>query len=61
MSYFIIVFMSCSFNKYLVCKSDYVRQIYDNRRSCEEANSSFLVRGSCVKVQLTADNFDLDQ
>ena len=57
MSYWIVVFMSCSFNKYLVCKSDYVRQIYETKRECEQANTSLFVKGSCLKVDLNPDHF----
>lgn len=54
--YWVIFFVSCSFNKYLVCKTDYVNQIYEDRKTCEQANSSFFVKGVCIKA-----NFNLDQ
>jgi len=52
MSYFVIIFMSCSFNKELLCKLDHANQIYDTKSECEEMNQRYFIKGRCVKVEL---------
>jgi hypothetical protein len=54
MSYFVIIFMSCTFDKQLWCDINHASQIYDTKLECEEVNQSYLIKGRCVKIELNS-------
>ena len=58
MSYWVIIFLTCSYNKYLSCKVQYSNQIYETRSDCEYENGIHLVSGHCVETSLSPDFLD---
>jgi hypothetical protein len=51
MSFWIIIFTSCFYNKFLSCEIDYSNEFYQTRQECEEASNMHLVPGLCVKTR----------
>jgi hypothetical protein len=58
MSYWVIIFISCSFNKHLNCKVEYIKEIYETSAECEDQNKMFLIPGQCVETPLSANFLD---
>jgi hypothetical protein len=57
MSFWIIIFTSCFYNKYLSCDIKYSSQFFDSRQECEEVNNMHLVPGLCVRSRFDKEPF----
>jgi hypothetical protein len=57
MSFWIIIFTSCFYNKYLSCDINHSSQFFDSREECEQVSNMYLVPGLCVKTRFELKPF----
>lgn len=61
MNYWVIIFVSCFYNKYLTCKVNHSDEFYQTKQECEESNKMYLIKGQCVRANFNSRMGDLNE